>query len=187
MESLLEIYKQLNDSGYTLQSFSPEDEKSLYEIFRDVVDSGSQFPYECNSLQEFHRQFFDPKGRIYVCHSSAHGVVGGFYIRPNFPGRASHIANAAYMIGSHYRGRGIGTLLVKASLCLAKDLGFRAMQFNMVLSQNRIAVNLYRKLGFDIVGTLAEAVRNPDGSFQEGYVMYRQLDGFLQRQEHEAK
>lgn len=175
MESLLEIYEKLNQLGYILKPFSPEDEKCLYEIFREVVDSGSQFPYECNSLQEFHRQFLNPQSRVYVCHSSANEVIGGFYIRSNFPGRSNHIANAAYMIRATYRGQGIGSLLIKASLHLAKELGFQAMQFNMVLSQNSTAIRIYQKLGFNIIGTISEAVRNPDGSYQDGYVMYRKL------------
>lgn len=165
----------LTQLGVTLKPFSQEDEKGLYEIFREVVDSGSQFPFECNSIQEFYRQFLDPKSHVYVCHSSAKEVVGGFYVRSNFSGRSSHIANAAYMITGTYRGRGIGTFLVKASLEIAKELGFRAMQFNMVLSQNRIATQLYQKLGFKIVGTIPQAIRNPDGSYQEGYVFHREL------------
>jgi ribosomal protein S18 acetylase RimI-like enzyme len=175
-DSLSEIIKQLNRLGCTLKMFTQEDEKCLYDIFRDVVDSGSQFPYECSSTQEFHRQFLHPQSRVYVCHSSSGEVIGGFYIRSNFPGRSAHIANAAYMVRSTHRGQGIGTLLVKASLYLAKDLGFQAMQFNMVLSRNTIAIKLYEKLGFATIGSIPEAVRNPDGSYQDGYVMYRKLN-----------
>jgi ribosomal protein S18 acetylase RimI-like enzyme len=178
MESLLKVTKQLNDLGYTLEPFRPEDENHLYDIFRDVVDSGCQFPYECNSRQEFHRQFLDPQSHVYVCHSPTNEVVGGFYIRSNFPGRSSHIANAAYMVRDTYRSQGIGNLLIKASLYIAKDLGFQAMQFNMVLSQNIIATQLYLKLGFNIIGTIPEGIRNPDGSYQDGYIMYRKLDDF---------
>jgi ribosomal protein S18 acetylase RimI-like enzyme len=69
----------------------------------------------------------------------------------------------------------INSVLIKASLHFAKELGFRAMQFNMVLSQNIQAVKLYQRLGFHIAGTMPEAVRNPDGSYQDGYVMYRKL------------
>jgi L-amino acid N-acyltransferase YncA len=176
MESLLTIYKQLNDLGFALDQFRQEDEEQLYHIFRSVVDTGSQFPYECNSLEEFHRQFLNSQFKVYVCHSSNNEVVGGFYLKSNFPGRSSHLANAAYMIHESYRGKGIGTLLVKASLQIARDLGFHAMQFNMVLSQNVSAIRLYQKLGFDIVGTLPKAVRNPDQSYQDGYIMYRKFE-----------
>lgn len=176
IESLVEINQRLAQMGYLLHSFEPRDEKGLYAIFQEVVDSGSQFPYECSSFEEFRRQFFQKPGQVYVCRSSVGEVVGGFYLRANYSGRSNHIANAAYMIGSHYRGKGIGSLIIKASLHIAKDLGFHAMQFNMVLSQNTLAVNLYKKLGFSIAGTLPQAVRNPDGTYQDGYVMYRQLN-----------
>jgi DNA-binding MarR family transcriptional regulator/L-amino acid N-acyltransferase YncA len=175
IESLSETFGRLNQMGYTLQLFNSEDERELYKIFREVVDSGIQFPYQCNSIEEFHRQFFTSSGQVYVCHNIDKEVIGGFYLRPNFSGKSSHIANAAYMIRDTYRGKGIGSLLIKASLQLAKDLGFRAMQFNMVLSQNTRAVKLYQRLGFNIVGILPEAVQNPDGSDQDGYVMYRKL------------
>lgn len=176
IESSLEIFEKLSKLGYVLETFEKKDEKELYQIFQEVVESGSQFPYECSSIQEFHRQFFNPQGQVYVCHSLKKQLVGGFYIRPNFSGRSNHIANAAYMIRNPDRGKGIGSLLVKASLHLAKGLGFQAMQFNMVLSQNTIAVKLYQKLGFNIIGTLPQAVRNLDGSYQDGYVIHRKLD-----------
>jgi DNA-binding MarR family transcriptional regulator/L-amino acid N-acyltransferase YncA len=176
IESLSKIYSRLDQLGYTLDLFNKKDEKGLYEIFQEVVDSGSQFPYECSSIEEFHLQFFTPQGRVYVCCSLEGEIIGGFYLKANYSGRSSHIANAAYMIRNAYRGKGVGSLLIKASLHFAKDLGFHAMQFNMVLSQNKLAVKLYERLGFNIVGTIPQAVRNPDGSFQDGYVMHRKLD-----------
>jgi len=175
-ENLAEISNRLSQMGYTLNLFNQKDEEALYEIFREVVDSGSQFPYECSSIEEFHRQFFTPQGHVYVCHSLDGKVIGGFYLRANFSGRSSHIANAAYMICKAYRGKGLGSLLIKASLHLAKDLGFQAMQFNMVLSQNTLAVRLYERLGFSVVGIIPQAVRNPSGNYQDGYVMHCKLN-----------
>lgn len=174
-ERLREIYAQLSQKGFLLTSYQQEDENALYDIFRKVVDSGAKFPYESNSIQEFHRQFFSSKSEVYVCRSLNKEVIGGFYIRSNFSGRCSHIANSAYMIKESHRGQGIGTLLINASLEIAKNLGFTAMQFNMVLSQNAIALKLYAKLGFKIAGTLPKAIRNPDGSYQDGYVLFRNL------------
>lgn len=174
MENLLDIYKQLEQLGYRLAPYKEEDEEALYPLFRAVVQTGQQFPYECDSKKEFHRQFLSPLCTTFVCHSLAGEVVGGFYIKPNFPGRARHVSNAAYMVKETCRGQGIGTLLVKASLHLAKDLGFMAMQFNMVFSQNP-AIKLYQRLGFHIVGSIPNAIRNPDSSYQDGYVMYREL------------
>lgn len=174
-ESLGNIHTQLSQKGFVMASFTQEDENTLYEIFRQVVDAGIDFFFESNSMQEFHRQFFAPKSEVYVCRSLTGEVVGGFYIRPNFSGRCSHIANAGYMVKESHRGQGIGTLLVNASLEIAKNKGFHAMQFNMVLSQNAIAVKLYGKLGFKIVGTIPQAIRNRDGSYQDGYILFKTL------------
>lgn len=177
METLSEIKKQFQELGYMLDSFKQEDESAMYAIFREVVDAGTQFPYECNSIEEFHRRFFGPESRVYVCRTLDGRVIGGFFLKKNFPGKSSHIANAAYMVDGTFRGKGIGTLLVKASLALAKEVGFHAMQFNMVLSQNTGAVRLYQKLGFQIAATLPNAVRNSNGSYQDGYIMYYKIVG----------
>lgn len=164
MESLIKINKE---QEFKLDFFKSEDENQLYDIFKSVVDSGFQFPYKCNSLKEFHRQFINAESQVYVCHSSSGEVIGGFYIRENFPGQSNQIANAAYMVRERFRGRGIGTHLVKASLTIAKELGFTAMQFNRVLKENISAIKLYQKLGFNIIHTLPES--------QDGYIMFRKL------------
>lgn len=173
---LRKIEEPLTEKGFSLAVFKQKDENALYAIFKSVVDSGTEFPYESSSLTEFHRHFFAPQTEVYVCHNAEGEVVGGFYIKPNFSGRCAHIANAAYMVKNSYRGQGIGTWLVSASLEIAKNAGFRSMQFNMVLSQNTIALKLYDKFGFKIVGTIPEAVRNPDSSYQDGYVLFRTLN-----------
>lgn len=175
MKNLLKIYDEFKERGYVLESCRSEDKEGLYEIFRDVVDTGTQFPYESNSREEFDQRFFGPQSHVYVCLSAEKQVVGGFYIRTNCPGRSSHIANAAYMVHRAARGKGLGRLLAEASLLIAKELGYQAMQFNMVFSQNHIAINLYKKLGFEIIGTIPKAIRNPDGTYQSGYIMFRHL------------
>jgi len=176
IESLPEIHHQLHQLGYTLETYQIKDEEELLAIFKEVVDTGCQFPYENSSREEFHTHFVGPTSRVYVCRSSQGHVIGGFYLKPNYSGRSKHIANAAYMIKNTHRGLGIGTLLVKASLHTAKSLGFLAMQFNMIFSQNSGAIKLYEKLGFEITGTIPNGIRNSDGSFQDGQTMYRRID-----------
>ncbi len=176
IESLPDITKRLGELGYHLEPFDSKDEEGLHQIFQEVVNLDAQFLYECGSTDEFKRHFFPSDGQVYVCRTLDGKVIGGFYLRSNFPGRANHIANAAYMVRDSYRGKGIGSLLVKASLHLAKALGFQAMQFNMVFSRNTHAIKLYKKLKFNIIGTLPKAIRNPDGSYQDSYILHRNLD-----------
>jgi ribosomal protein S18 acetylase RimI-like enzyme len=57
----------------------------------------------------------------------------------------------------------------------ALSLGFRAMQYNLVVSTNQAAVHLWERDGFDIVGTLPEAFRHPRLGFADAFVMFKRL------------
>ena len=61
------------------------------------------------------------------------------------------------------------------SLGEARRLGFRAMQFNFVVSSNESAVHLWHKLGFKTVGTLPGAFLHPEKGYVDAYVMFRSL------------
>jgi DNA-binding MarR family transcriptional regulator/L-amino acid N-acyltransferase YncA len=177
--TLDKVYGELNSLGYTLCSYCEKDYEELYDIFREVVESGSQFPYESSSREEFNRQFFSSGSHVYVCKGITDKIVGGFYLKSNYTGRSDHIANAAYMINSSYRGKGIGSLMIKASLGIAEKMGYEGMQFNMVLSENTGAIRLYERLGFSTVGIIPKAIRNRDGTYQNGHVMYKNLNPLI--------
>ncbi len=172
MNDLQTTYAKLKERGLALDLYIKADHDELYEIFKSVIEDGSNFLHEDSSPIGFQKCFFAPESHIYVCRSKEE-VVGGFYLKPNFPGRGQHIANAAYMVRDTHRGNGIGRLLVEASLGFAKKLGFKALQYNIVFSRNLPAVILYQKLGFSTIGTLPQAIRNPDGTYQDGYIMFR--------------
>jgi len=56
--------------------------------------------------------------------------------------------------------------MCRHSLAQAKALGFRAMQFNFVVSTNESAVRLWQDFGFTVVGRLPRAFHHPE----RGYV-----------------
>ena len=175
MRTQKEINKELHDRNLVLELCRREDEKDLYKIYEKIVVAGEGFPYEDSSEEEFRRHFFSPGSAVYVCRSLTGEVLGGFFLKANLLGRSSHIANAAYMIRCDVRRIGLGRILCEASLLLAKKQGYRAIQYNMVLSENIPAVTLYKTLGFQIIATIPNAVRNPDNTYQTGYIMYREL------------
>jgi GNAT superfamily N-acetyltransferase len=87
------------------------------------------------------------------------------------------VANAAYMVSPDARGKGVGRLLGEHSISEARRLGFRAMQFNAVVSTNEPAVKLWKNIGFRIVATLPGAFRHSQRGFVDLYVMFRELEG----------
>ena len=72
-------------------------------------------------------------------------------------------------------GRGVARSMWEHSLRHARTRGFRAMQFNFVVSSNGRAVHLWQSLGFEIVGTLPLAFENPKHGFVDAVVMFQAL------------
>ena len=102
-------------------------------------------------------------------------VIGTCYLRANQSGGGSHVANCGFMTAVTASGRGVARAMCAHSLAHAKSRGFRAMQFNFVVSTNERAVRLWQSLGFEIVGRLPEAFLHPCEGYVDAYVMYRML------------
>jgi ribosomal protein S18 acetylase RimI-like enzyme len=105
-----------------------------------------------------------------------HGeIVGTYFLMANQKGGGAHVANCGYMTSPRATGRGVARAMCAHSLERARERGFRAMQFNFVVSSNERAVRLWQSFGFEIVGTLPKAFEHPTLGFVDAFVMYRQL------------
>src|SRR5262245_23541291 len=102
-------------------------------------------------------------------------LVGTYYLRPNQLGGGAHVANCGYITASDAFGRGVGRRMCEHSLQHARDRGFRAMQFNFVVSTNTRAIGLWQHLGFDTVGRLPLAFSHPSHGYVDALVMFRTL------------
>jgi L-amino acid N-acyltransferase YncA len=102
-------------------------------------------------------------------------VVGTYYLRPNSLALGAHVANAGYVVAEHCRRRGIGSRLCQHSLQAARRLGFRAMQFNLVVSTNAAGIRCWQRNGFQLVGTLPGAFRHKQLGYVDALVMIQQL------------
>ncbi len=132
------------------------DRPRLFEIFADAVLRGDGYP-ESAPLQpdRFAASWVEPP--VVVVARLEGAVVGAYYLKPNFPGRAAHIANAGYVVASAHRGAGIGRRLVEDSIGRARAAGFDAIMFNLVFESNR-ARSLYERLGWREIGRVPRAV-----------------------------
>ncbi len=102
-------------------------------------------------------------------------VLGTYYMRPNQAGGGRHVCNCGYVTSAAATGRGVARAMCLHSLDHARSRGYRAMQFNFVVSTNDRAVNLWLSLGFEVVGRLPGAFRHPKNGFVDALVMYRLL------------
>ncbi|MFD1611456.1 GNAT family N-acetyltransferase [Sphingomonas tabacisoli] len=102
-------------------------------------------------------------------------VVGTYFIRPNQPGGGRHVCNCGYMTSAVAAGRGVARRMCEHSLAYARSRGYRAMQFNFVVSTNERAVRLWHSLGFETVGRLPQAFLHPTAGYVDALVMYQLL------------
>jgi len=161
--------------GVTIREATAADWPAIWALFREVTAAGDAFTYDADTPEEVARKLWaEPPAVAFVAELGGR-VVGTYYVRPNQPGRGSHVANAAYAVAQRAQGLGVGRALAEHSLEEARRLGYTAMQFNFVVSTNAAAVELWKRLGFTIVGTLPHAFQHPSLGMVDAYVMYRFL------------
>src|SRR5213596_1699030 len=142
------------------------DRDAIWDIFREVVAARDTYAFDPGmSRHDAMEYWFQADTRTYVAESRGY-IVGTYILRPNQSGGGSHVANAAFMVAPGARGQGIGRAMAEHCLSEAHRLGFRAMQFNYVISTNIAAIRLWQDLGFEIVGKLPDAFRHP----AKGYI-----------------
>lgn len=158
-----------------IRRIAPSDYDRVWEIFHEIVSAGDTYaiPPETNRTEAL-SLWIDRPSATFIAEENGE-VLGTYYIKPNQMKPADHVCNCGYMVSGKGRGRGIATAMCEHSQREAVQMGFNAMQFNLVVSTNTGAVDLWRKLGFDIVGTLPKAFRHPKHSFVDCYVMYKWL------------
>lgn len=102
-------------------------------------------------------------------------VLGSAKMGPNRPGRGSHVATASFIVDPAWRGRGVATALGQRMIDWARSSGYRGVQFNAVVETNEVAVHLWEKLGFAIIGTVPRAFDHRERGLVGLHVMYRDL------------
>jgi ribosomal protein S18 acetylase RimI-like enzyme len=160
----------------TIRPAERRDEDAIWRIFHAVVAPGDTYAFPADmSRQDALALWMAPTAHAYVA-SDGDQIVGTYLLKANQPGRGSHVSNAAFMVAPTAQGRGVGRAMGEHCLAEARRLGFRAMQFNLVVSTNEAAVALWEKLGFEIIGTVPEAFDHKTLGLVDTYVMYRSLD-----------
>lgn len=152
----------------TITEFTEKDTEDAIHIWNQVVEDGVAFPQKECLDKESSRAFFQEQSFTGIARDQETGEAVGLYIlHPNNVGRCGHICNASYAVRKDRRGQNIGEALVRHCLKTAKELGFRILQFNAVVSSNTAALALYKKLGFIPLGTIPGGFLLKNGSYED--------------------
>ncbi len=159
----------------TIRLATDEDKDAIWAILEPMIRRGETYPLprEMSKSQAL-EYWFTPENEIFVWHDGG-AILGTYFLRANQRGGGAHVANCGYVTAAGAEGRGIARAMCLHSLQRSRERGFRAMQFNFVVSANSRAVKLWSDLGFKIVGCLPGAFEHPEHGFVDALVMYKQL------------
>jgi L-amino acid N-acyltransferase YncA len=159
----------------TIRQATADDWPFIWDIFSCVIATGSTYIYPDNITSDEALSYWNQgDNQAYVALEN-NIIVGTYVLRPNKPGRGSHVANAGFMVHPDHRSKSIGRLMGKHALQQAKSAGYRAMQFNMVVSTNTHSIALWKSLDFTIIGTIPKGFDHKTLGLVDIHIMHRFL------------
>ncbi|BCY05925.1 GNAT family N-acetyltransferase [Actinoplanes sp. L3-i22] len=158
----------------TIRPFADDDWVRVWPIVREVVRAGDTYTYDPGMSEDASRATWveRPPGLTVVAESASGGIAGTAKMGPNKGGPGAHIATASFMVAADSRGHGIGAALCRFAIDWARSEGYAGIQFNAVAESNTAAVTVYRRLGFQIIGTVPRGFEHPTLGRVGLHVMY---------------
>lgn len=155
----------------------PADRDAIWAILKPVYRAGETYciPRDI-TRDEALADWFALPFTVFVAEADGR-ILGTSHVGANRPAGGAHVANASFATGPAARGRGVARALVGHAKSWARRMGFRAMQFNFVVSTNADAVHLWQKIGFEVVGRLPGAFLHPRRGPVDALVMFHDLTG----------
>jgi len=159
----------------TIRPVQDSDEDALWAILSPILAAGESYALPHDMTREKALAFWRGPGYAVFVAEDEGRVVGTYFLRPNGQGGACHVCNCGYATASGLEGRGIASAMCAHSLAEARERGYRAMQYNFVVSANVRAVALWQRHGFKVVGQLPKAFHHPKQGYVDAFVMFRDV------------
>ena len=160
----------------TVRTAGTADASAIWAILEPTIRAGETYTLPRDmSREDALAYWFSAGHEVFVAEENGE-IVGTYFLHANQKGGGAHVANCGYITAAHASGRGVARAMCGHSLEYAKARGFRAMQFNFVVSTNQRAVRLWQSFGFEIAGRLPGAFLHPTAGYVDAFVMYRVLE-----------
>ncbi len=156
-----------------IRQATASDFDQIWAILHETFKLGDTYTFSPDTTrEEAYHLWMEMPLATYVALEYEH-IVGTYFIKPNQPCLGAHVCNVGYVTAPKARRKGIGRLMCEHSLIIARTHGFKAMQYNFVVSTNQVAIELWKKCGFSIVGTLPNAFNQRGKGYVDAFVMYQ--------------
>ena len=158
-----------------IRKAEPRDKPAVWKIIEAVIAGGDTYVCAPDAPEEeMLALWFSPEKHVYVAEENGE-IVGTYWLKANQPGLGDHIGNGAYMVSPEAKGKGIGKMMALHSIDEGRRIGYHAIQFNFVVKSNTVAVNLWKSVGFSVIGEIPDAIRHSANGLTNAYIMYRKL------------
>ena len=159
-----------------VRAFRETDWPQVWPLLQHTFRAGETYTFSPESTEEeIRRAWIATPARTFVARGAHGEILGTYFIKANQPGLGAHVCNCGYVVAEAAQGRGIAAQMCEHSQREAVALGFRAMQFNCVVSTNTRAIRLWERLGFSVVGRLPGAFNHRRLGYVDALVMFKQL------------
>jgi GNAT superfamily N-acetyltransferase len=156
-----------------IRPLEERDWQQVHDLVVEVARAGETYTMDVPASLAETQEYWT--GEHLVVAVDGDTVLGSAKLGPNRPAQGSHVGTAAFMVGARARGHGTGRAMGEYAVEWLRSHDYRSIQFNAVVSTNAAAVHLWQSLGFQIIGTVPEAFRLPDGSYADLHVMYLRM------------
>ena len=154
---------------------TPSDHDAIWAILEPVIRAGETWALPRDmSREQALAYWFLPAHQVFVA-EDAGNLLGTYFMQPNHMGGGAHVANGGYMTAPAAQGRGVARAMCQHSLATARSQGFRAMQYNFVVSTNERAVRTWLGQGFEVAGRLPGAFAHPTLGDVDVLVLFQKL------------
>jgi len=162
-------------AGMNIRPATSADHDAIWAIAAPIIQAGDTYALPRDWDHETALTYwFAPPHQVHVAEKDGE-ILGHYFLTPNQQGGGAHVANCGFMVSPKATGRGVAGAMCLHAQETARIQGFRAMQFNFVVSTNDRAVALWQRLGFDIAGRLPGAFDHPRLGYVDAFVMYKAL------------
>ena len=162
-------------NSIAIRTATAQDFDQVWDIIKQVISTGDTYVFAPDSSREKMLDYWCGNDKHTFVATRAEQIVGTFFIKDNQPDLGAHVANASFMTLPSAARHGIGTAMGEFALEEAKRLGYKAMQFNIVVKSNAGTIRLWQKLGFEIIGEIPDAFNHSQIGLINAYIMWRKL------------
>ncbi len=159
----------------TIRPYAPTDWPAVWAIIQPILEAGATYPLLPGTTEAEASHWWVDEHRAVLVATDGDQLLGSYYLTDNKPGLGSHVANAGFIVAPAAAGKGVGRAMGEHCLTAAREHGYLALQFNLVVADNVASIRIWDALGFTRIGRLPKAFRHAEKGLIDAFVMYKWL------------